>query len=166
MPDTSKQPPNQRSRLPALMPVLQRRARRLAGNPSDAEDLVQETLMRLVKKLNEGHAIDDLPAYAMRTLHNQARMLWRRAPAPEELGEDDASIEPVAMERLECADTLAAIDLLPETQCALMRMVSAGETSPATLAKRTGLPLGTVMSRLARARARLRAALDTGPSDG
>ena len=70
------------SRLPDLMPMLQKRARRLTSNPSDAEDLAQETLVRLVKKLGEGRAIDDLPAYAMRTLHNQARMLWRRAPAP------------------------------------------------------------------------------------
>ncbi|MDG1472924.1 MAG: RNA polymerase sigma factor [Ascidiaceihabitans sp.] len=151
------------SRLPDLMPMLQKRARRLTSNPSDAEDLAQETLVRLVKKLDEGRAIDDLPAYAMRTLHNQARMLWRRAPAPEELGEDDASIEPVAMDRLECEDTLRAISDLPDDQCALMEMVSAGETSPAKLAKRTGLPLGTVMSRLARARARLRAALGKEP---
>ena len=166
MPDPAHPCAQQRSCLPDLMPVLQRRARRLAANPSDAEDLAQEALMRVVKKLNDGHAIDDLPAYAMRTLHNQARMLWRRARAPEELGEDDASIPPVAMARLECADTLAAIEQLPEPQCALMHMVSEGETSPATLAKRTGLPLGTVMSRLARARARLRVTLDTPHSDG
>jgi RNA polymerase sigma-70 factor (ECF subfamily) len=147
--------------LPDLMPMLQKRARRLTANPSDAEDLAQETLVRLVKTLEDGRDIDDLPAYAMRTLHNQARMLWRRAPAPEELGEDDASIDPVAMDRLECADTLRAISQLPDDQCALMKMVSNGETSPAKLAARTGLPLGTVMSRLARARARLRVALDT-----
>ncbi len=156
MPDTCTTTP-----LTDLMPMLQKRARRLTNNPSDAEDLAQETLMRLVKKLDEGRRIDDLPAYAMRTLHNQARMLWRKAPAPEELGEDDASIDPVAMDRLECADTLRAISDLPDDQCALMKMVSAGETSPAQLARHTGLPLGTVMSRLSRARVRLRAALDT-----
>jgi RNA polymerase sigma factor (sigma-70 family) len=139
-----------------LLPNLKRRARRLSANATDAEDLVQDTLLRVLAKQHQGAKIDDLPAYTMRTMHNQARMLWRKHPAPEELNDDDASTPPVAMDRLICADTLRAIEDLPDKQAILMKMVCEGHTSPKVLAKRTGWPVGTVMSRLSRARARLK----------
>ena len=146
--------------LTKLLPSLKRRARRLSASATDAEDLVQDTMVRVISKQQQGVQIDDLPAYTMRTMHNQARMGWRKQPAPEELNDDDASTPPVAMDRLICADTLRAIDVLPDNQARLLRMVSEGDTSPKVLAERTGWPLGTVMSRLARARIRLKEILD------
>ncbi len=146
------------SRLVTLIPMLTRRARKLARSRSEAEDLVQDTLLSLCQRLREGAQIDDLHAYAMRSLSNRARRGWRQSPT-EELGENDAQILPDAMLRLDCADTLAAIERLAPPQRQLMDLVVAGETSPRALANATGLPLGTVMSRLARARARLRISL-------
>ena len=64
------------------------------------------------------------------------------------------------MDRLICAETLHAIEQLPANQLRLMRYVCAGETSPKQLANLTGWPIGTVMSRLARARERLREVLE------
>lgn len=154
-------PPNT---LTPLIPMLKRRARRLTRSDAEADDLVQDTLLRLLQRLRRKGPVDDLPAYAMRTLTNQARMAWRRPPPPEELDEADASVEPDAPLRLDCADTLRAIEELPREQARLLRMVAQGETSPAMLAKRTGIPLGTVMSRLSRARTRLRDMLET-PAD-
>lgn len=150
--------PNPR-RLVPLIPILNRRARRLARSPSEAEDLVQDTLLSLCQRLREGHRIDDLPSYAMRTLSNRARRGWR-VQATDELEDDHVITEPDALIRLDCADTLSAISGLPKPQRQLMELVVAGETSPRALARQTGLPLGTVMSRLARARARLRLTLD------
>lgn len=144
----------------SLIPLLRRRARRLTTSHSDAEDLVQDALLRVLQKLGKGHDIDALGPYTMRTLHNQARMRWRGPPPPEELEDDAACVDPVAMVRLECEDTLAAIDALPCDQAELMRRVCGGQTSPAALAADLGVPVGTVMSRLARARARLRETLD------
>lgn len=143
-----------------MLPNLYRRARRLSASKWEAEDLVQDTMVRVIAKQSQGCQIDDLPAYTMRTLHNQARMGWRKPPPPEPLGDDDASTPPVALKRLECADTLRAIDELPENQARLMRMIRDGDTSPKTLAKQTGWPIGTVMSRLARARQRLKQVLE------
>ena len=141
-----------------------RRARRLTRNRIEAEDLVQDTLLRLCQRLRDGAEIDDLPAYAMRTLSNGARRGWAK-PQTEEL-EDDMAITPgAALLRLDCADALSAIDALPPPQRALMQLVVQGETSPASIAERTGLPLGTVMSRLARARARLRLVLRDEPPE-
>ena len=68
----------------------------------------------------------------------------------------------VAALRLDCADTLRAIDTLPQPQKQLMHHLIEGETSPQAIAEATGLPTGTVMSRLARARAKLRILLDRG----
>jgi len=150
--------PNPR-RLVPLIPILNRRARRLARSPAEAEDLVQDTLLSLCQRLREGHRIDDLPSYAMRTLSNRARRGWR-APATDTLEDDHGITEPDALIRLDCADTLEAISALPKPQRQLMELVVAGETSPRALAQSTGLPLGTVMSRLARARARLRLTLE------
>ncbi|WP_299725382.1 RNA polymerase sigma factor [uncultured Tateyamaria sp.] len=145
-------------RLVPLIPILNRRARRLTRSPAEAEDLVQDTLLSLCQRIEDGSRIEDLPAYAMRTLSNRARRGWR-AQSTDELEDDHAVIEPDALIRLDCADTLEAIAQLSKPQRQLMDLVVAGETSPRALAKATGLPLGTVMSRLARARARLRLTL-------
>ncbi|MEM8655074.1 MAG: sigma-70 family RNA polymerase sigma factor [Pseudomonadota bacterium] len=142
-------------RLVPLIPVLSARARRLARSRAEAEDLVQDTLLSLCQRLREGSEIEDLTAYAMRTLSNRARRGWR-IQSTDELEEDHALTQPDALLRLDCADTLAAIEKLPKAQRQLMALVVAGETSPRALASTTGLPLGTVMSRLARARAKLR----------
>ncbi|MBY5932341.1 sigma-70 family RNA polymerase sigma factor [Tateyamaria omphalii] len=145
-------------RLVPLIPVLTRRARRLSRTRAEAEDLVQDTLLSLCQRLQDGTEIDDLPAYAMRTLSNRARRTWRME-ATDELEEDHALTQPDALLRLDCADTLAAIEQLPKPQRQLMDLVVSGETSPRALSDATGLPLGTVMSRLARARAKLRLVL-------
>lgn len=150
--------PQSPRRLVPLIPILTRRARRLTRSQSEAEDLVQDTLLSLCQRLEDGGTIDDLPSYAMRTLSNRARRAWRNTET-DTLEDDHALTQPDALIRLDCADTLAAIARLPSPQRQLMDLVVAGETSPRTIARITGLPLGTVMSRLARARAKLRLAL-------
>ncbi|MEL7100883.1 MAG: sigma-70 family RNA polymerase sigma factor [Pseudomonadota bacterium] len=146
--------------LETIMPTLRRRARRLTRSQADADDLLHDVLVRLLARLKAGRQIDDLPRYAMRALSNEARTRWRRAAPTEELTEDVASTPPVAELRLACASTLRAIEQLPRPQADLMRRVAQGETSPKALARATGLPVGTVMSRLARARAALRERLE------
>ncbi|WP_420011594.1 RNA polymerase sigma factor [Tateyamaria sp.] len=78
--------------------MLTRRARRLSNDRSEAEDLVQDTLLKLCQRLRRGRAVEDLPAYALRTLQNEARKGWRRI-GTEELQEDDALTQPDALSR-------------------------------------------------------------------
>lgn len=143
--------------LPDLLPKLQRRARRLSRTPQEAEDMAQETLLRLWQVLCEGRPIEAPEHYAMTMLHNLARAGWRRRQVIEELSDDMIEVAPRAPARIACAELRAAIDRLPREQAELMQLVMSGETSPAILAAQTGVPKGTVMSRLGRARARLRA---------
>ena len=146
--------------LTRLMPRLMRRARRLCGSRDAAEDLVQETVLKLLQRRLQGAPIAAPESYAMIVLHNLARQGWRDRHPTEEVAEDMASTAPCGPGKLACAELSAAIDRLPEAQARLMRLVAGGETSPARLAAITGVPVGTVMSRLARARVQLRVDMD------
>ena len=152
--------PDQQDPISPIWPRLRRRARRLCNSAEEAEDLLQETAMRLMQALRDGAVIEAPDRYAMITLHNLARQRWRQHRETEELTEDSLLTPPAAPARLACAELRAAIARLPPDQLRLMELVQKGESSPRVLASLTGLPLGTVMSRLARARARLRTEMD------
>ncbi|UOA31766.1 ECF RNA polymerase sigma factor EcfG [Sulfitobacter sp. DSM 110093] len=146
--------------LTPLWPRLSARARRLSNTAEEADDLMQETAMKLMQTLRDGTVIETPDRYAMITLHNLARQRWRQKRETEELADDMALTPPAAPARLACADLRDAIARLPPEQLTLMQLVQDGESSPQALAIQTGLPLGTVMSRLSRARTRLRAEMD------
>jgi RNA polymerase sigma-70 factor (ECF subfamily) len=139
-----------------LLPKLLRRARRLTRSRDEAEDMAQEIALRLWQLQAERHSIAEPERYAMIMLQNLARQRWRSRRPTEELTDEMLRAEPLAPARLACAELRAAIERLPKDQAALMRLVMVGETSPQVLAQRVGVPKGTVMSRLGRARARLR----------
>ncbi|MEB8389204.1 RNA polymerase sigma factor [Rhodobacteraceae bacterium KMM 6894] len=150
--------------LAALGTDLIRLARCLTGNESEAQDLVQETLLRLWRRREDLAEVEDLRAYARAALRNLYRQGMRRAPllaledAPE-LAADPVVFADMAMRHLQ-----GAIARLPADQSHLIRLVASGETSPAALARLTGWRLGTVMSRLARARAQLRRDMGLSPA--
>ena len=143
--------------LTSLMPQMASLARHLTGSRDQAQDLCQEVLLKLWSRLRDGHEIDDLRAYAMAALRNQYRQHLRDQVPGAALEEADEPIAPDVFATLAVHELERAIADLPEVQARLMRLVAAGETSPQALATLTETPLGTVMSRLARARARLRA---------
>lgn len=142
---------------------LMRLARRLAANETEAQDLAQETILRLWRRRDELGGIDDLRAYARAALRNLYRQGLRRAPfvALEETA--PPSIEPDVFASLALSDLQGAIARLPADQAQLMSLVMDGETSPKRLAMRVGCEVNTVMSRLARARAQLRREMDLSP---
>ncbi|SHK78722.1 RNA polymerase sigma-70 factor, ECF subfamily [Roseovarius marisflavi] len=139
-----------------LMPDLMRVARRLTREADRSQDLCQEVLLKLWVRLDAGAEIDDLRAYAMTALRNQHRQSLRRDQIPPGAPEVVTMSLPDALDACALSEAMRAIRRLPADQERLMRLVAAGETSPADLARLTGLAPGTVMSRLARARARLR----------
>lgn len=141
--------------LAALGPRLRRRARALGLQACDAEDMAQETLLRLMQRMARA-PVDAPEHYAMIILHNLARSRWRAQVETIELEEDFACTLPAGDGRLALETLRRAIAALPPDQACIMQMVLQGELSPRSIAARLDLPVGTVMSRLARARASLR----------
>lgn len=139
----------------ALLPRLRRRAARLLSDPAEAEDIVQEALMRLLEVHRKGK-LNTPESYAMIILSNLARARWKERSRLGTLSEPVQSTPATGTARLVCGEIVSAIDRLPPEQAKLMRAVMNGETSPRQLADAAGLPVGTIMSRLARARGTLR----------
>ncbi len=134
---------------------LRRRARRLGHQPCDAEDMAQEALLRLMQRMARS-PVQTPEHYAMIILQNIARARWRARVELTELEEDTASILPAGDSRLALEALRHAIAALPPDQAQIMQLVLEGEFSPRTIAAQLHLPVGTVMSRLARARVTLR----------
>ena len=151
--------------LAALLPDLTRLARILDTSGDTAQDLVQETVLRLLRRAGTLDEIDDLPGYARTVLRN----LYRRSHgAVREHPTDtlpDEGVPPEVFPVLALRDIVLAIETLPPDQAQVLRIVLEGETSPRRIALRTGVPAGTVMSRLARARAHLRRRMELAPDD-
>jgi RNA polymerase sigma-70 factor (ECF subfamily) len=136
------------------MPALIRLARILAPRPDLAEDMAQDALLRVWARLQNGHEIDDLRPYLMTTLRNAST---KPVTQDQELTDQntpshDAEIWP----RFACADVSSAISHLPDDQADLLRLLALHGATYAELAAAFDLPIGTVMSRLSRARAQLR----------
>ena len=148
------------------IPSLRRYARALTGDAWLADDLVQDTLERACSKWRLWTVGSDLRAWLFTLMHNlfvnQLRGALRRAAAGTAVDADDVAHELIA----EDAGTAQSMDLqrcllrLPEDQRAVLLLVSLEGLSYAEVAKVTGVPVGTVMSRLSRARSRLRELMD------
>ncbi len=156
-------------------PRLFRLALRLTGRREEAEDLVQEVLVRALPKLRRFEGRARLSTYLVRALTNQwknrlrsrkrSRLVdWFRGRRPDAEGDppepDPVDDAPSALDRLVADDRAAEVRsavarLEPQRRLTiLLREVE--EMSYEEIAETTGVPVGTVRSRLARAREDLR----------
>ncbi len=143
--------------LTSLMPVLIRAARAITRDPDRAEDLAQDALLRVWAKLRAGAEIDDLRPYLLTTLRNLAKRPPRMAPV--EAAPDDTT-PAAAFDRITMHEVLEAVATLPADQAQLLTRAATGDGTMAELAEESGLPQGTVASRVSRGRARLRKHFD------
>lgn len=157
--------------------VLLRTARRLTLSQADAEDLVQDTLMNAYTGFHRFEPGTNLQAWLFRIMHNRwistHRMKQRRPDtfSVAELTDNDmlgsaghsAIAERSAEDRaldLFCDDRIRdAVLTLPEGFRTVLYYADIEGLTYAETAARMDIPLGTVMSRIARSRERLRAAL-------
>ena len=141
---------------------LYRAAWALCGSREDAEDLVQETYLRvLAKKRVIGSAADTLP-YLLTVLRNtyvsSLRKRGRRPrTAPLEESEERLAAPRAAapMAALEAREVFAAIAALPDDQRDVVAAVDVAGLSYGEAAGALDVPVGTVMSRLYRGRNRV-----------
>lgn len=151
-----------RDAIVAEIPRLRRYARALTGHGDSADDLVQDTLERALDKWHFWQSARDLRPWLFSIMHNLHVDHYRREQFIDYCNNDDLPELPQRAEqadRLELDDLDHALSLLPLEQREVLLLVVLEELSYADVAKALALPAGTVMSRLSRARARLKAIL-------
>jgi RNA polymerase sigma-70 factor (ECF subfamily) len=153
-----------------LLPAAYNLARWITRHPQDAEDAVQDALLRAFRAFDGFHG-DDPKAWLLTIVRNSCRTAFRRGErwrnvipldlafrGPSAANEADGAPPPDS--RLDAAHIHAAIEQLPDGLRETLVLRELEELSYAEIATVTEVPIGTVMSRLSRARARLREALD------
>ena len=152
------------ARVDELSPRLRRYARALTGERSAADDLVQDTLERAWTKLHLWRVGSDLRAWLFTIMHNvhvnQVRSRIASATLPLDDDMPDAPVRATQSDMLEVRDIDAALRRLPVDQREVLLLVALEHMSYQQSADTLGIPIGTVMSRLARARERLRIMLE------
>jgi RNA polymerase sigma-70 factor (ECF subfamily) len=150
--------------LESQIPQLRRYARALTGDTWAADDLVQDTLERACDRWRLWKAGSDLRAWLFTLMHNLfidgARRALRQAGHRVDI--DDAASELVAPSggADQLLDLQRCLLRLPDEQREVLLLVTLQDLSYQDVARITGTPIGTVMSRLSRARSRLRELMD------
>lgn len=151
----------------AELPRLRRYARALLGDRAAADDLVQDTLERAWSRRSQWRPGSELRTWLFAIMHN-LRIDQLRRPSLEVASFEDEEIEvptrATQTDQIELADLATAVSRLPEEQRAVLLLVALEGMGYRDIATTLGIPLGTVMSRLARGRERLRLILEGRPA--
>jgi RNA polymerase sigma-70 factor (ECF subfamily) len=150
---------NVTDRIIALLPRLRRFALTLTRSPDDGDDLVQLSVERALSRLHLWNEGTRLESWMFKIMQN----LWiDELRARRSRGQRDPDFDldmlagadgPKAMDaRLALQETLAAVMALPEDQRAVIVLVAVEGFSYREAAEVLDIPVGTVMSRLSRAR--------------
>jgi len=145
-----------RELLLACLPRLRRYARALTGDSARADDLVQDTVERGWSRIGQWRPDGDLRAWLFSIMHNLHIDQLRRAPPPTVDLEDGDLPVAAATSALDVRDLERALQQLPSGQREVLLLVALEEMRYEDVAAMLDIPLGTVMSRLSRARENLR----------
>jgi RNA polymerase sigma-70 factor (ECF subfamily) len=161
--------------LVAAIPRLRRYARVLTGEATRADDLVQETLARAWEKRRLWTAGTDLRAWLFTIMHNlfvNQRALARRDAQNVSLDSEDEGgpawqipVRATQQTRVELMETLREVARLPVDQRTVLVLAAVEEMRYEEIAAVLSIPVGTVMSRLSRAREKLRRAAQGVPPE-
>jgi RNA polymerase sigma-70 factor (ECF subfamily) len=155
------------------LPCLRRYARALLRDPSEADDLVQDCVARALERIAQWREDDDPRRWLFAIMHNlfidQGRARRRRTEMAQvtALSPGEAFDPPRQLDRLVFADVMDALQELPEDRREALVLVGVEGLSYRDAASVLGVPVGTLMSRLGRGRAQLRALIgDNGRRPG
>ena len=150
--------------------ALRRYALSLTRHPADAEDLVHDTLVKAIERQEQFRLGRNLRTWLLSILHNafvdgqRARRIEALRTAEISYATDIAA--PAGQEAAaRLAEVREAFMTLPDDQRAALHLVSIDGLSYDEAAVSLGIPVGTLVSRISRARARLRA-IEDGTASG
>lgn len=152
----------------AHFPALTRFAIRLTRNTDAAHDLVQDTILKVLSRRADAETPDNTKSYMMSMLYNQFIDSYRKQARRSYVPIDDVEpVSPDAPQNLALAskEVMAAITQLPSDFSDVLFRHARDDQSYAEIADALDIPVGTVMSRMSRARSSLRAMLDGGAPD-
>ncbi len=145
---------------------LRRFARSLINDPAIADDLVQDTLERAISRWHLFDKSRDLRPWLFRILRNLNISQYRRAQQRgvhielDTVAEVAVAPKPVDDSALMVRDISKALDMLPYEQREVLVLVALEGMKYREVVDVLNIPIGTVMSRLSRARERLRDLLE------
>ena len=154
-----------RKEVASHVPQLRRFARALSGDAALADDLVQDCVERALRKQHLFDETRNLKTWLFTILRNLFVSGLRRKTGEmatknvdDLVAGEDATL-PEQEQGLAVAEIGQALDRLPAANREVVLLVALEEMSYREVAEITGVPIGTVMSRLSRARASLRTLL-------
>ena len=159
-----------RNQMTALLPRMRRFALSLTGNAADADDLVQDAVEKALRNLHRWEEGTRLDSWMFRIAQNlwidtvRSRRVRAAVPLEDYHGGATDGVRN-AEARLVFADTCKALDRLPEDQRVVVCLVLVDGMSYREAADILEVPIGTVTSRLARAREALSARLFAGQAE-
>jgi len=152
--------------LAPVIPRLRRYALVLTGNPARSDDLVQDTLTRAWDKRDHWRPGSDLRAWLFTIMHNvfvnQLTTVGRDAAniSLDAEGENGAALQVAGNDdptaRVELREVMQHVRRLPPEQREVLMLVAVEGMRYEEVAATLGIPIGTVMSRLSRARDKLK----------
>jgi RNA polymerase sigma-70 factor (ECF subfamily) len=143
------------------IPNLRRYARALVGDRDGADDLVQDTLERAVRKFHLWKP-GDLRAWLFSIMHNVFvnQLKSRKAAYAVEIDEETLAAYQPSVDRVDVMDLGRALSGIAPEQREVVLLIALEDMSYADVSRTLGIPIGTVMSRLSRGREKLRRAMD------
>ena len=158
-----------KAELVRLIPQLRAFARSLCGNPTAADDLAQDAMIKAWSARNSFEMGTNMKAWAFMILRNQfysdKRRGWRQTELDQETAERtllaiDDPTAPLALDEVRLG-----LAMLPSEQREALILVGAGGFAYEEAAEICGCAVGTVKSRVSRARRALQAMLEAGAYD-
>ncbi|WP_199550546.1 RNA polymerase sigma factor [Streptomyces sp. N35] len=149
-------------------PHVRKFARSLCASPQDAEDAAQEALIILYRKIGTLRATGALASWMFRIVRNECLRQLRTLASPVRAAPHapESSAEDAVLGRLEAERIAAAVGALPRDQRQVLIMRDVQGLPGKAVAQTLGLSTAAMKSRLHRARAALRDALEQPPSEG
>lgn len=149
------------------IPNLRRYARALVGDRDGADDLVQDTLERAVRKFHLWKP-GDLRAWLFSIMHNVfVNQLKARKIAPQvEIDEEMIAAHVPTVTSTDVLDLQRALGSLAPEQREVVLLVALEDMTYSDVSRALGIPIGTVMSRLSRGREKLRKVMDGAAPSG
>lgn len=151
----------------ALLPSLRRFALSLTGSVTDADDLLHSTVERALARAEQFSAGTDVDRWLYRICRNIWYDEWRRRKVrgpsidPHDVSaEMQSGGEEEAHDRIRLNEVLAAMRQLQEDQRQILELIVVEGYAYKEVAEMLDVPIGTVMSRLARARSKLATLLE------